>query len=151
MIYVSEEMRPIGDFVRARALKMFSSIESFIVATRLSKQTVYNVFDKDTPESVEAAQPGTREAIAEASGFIEWADLVDAWTSNDLLRGLKNERSSQSAEEAKLLQVVLKKEPKLREIATERGIATWKLAEQLFNDLIESERKRIEEIKRKQA
>lgn len=141
--------------MRARALKMFSSIESFIVETKLSKQTVYNLFDKDTPESAEGVQPGTRESIAEASGFIEWADLVEAWRDNDLLRGLPKHKASSAspsaAEEAKMVDVVRKRHSKLKEIATERGIAVWKLADELFHELIESERKRAEESKRKQA
>lgn len=50
----------------------------------------------------------------------------------------------------KLRKIILKNQSKLREIATSRGVAPWKLAQQIFADFYASERRRTEP-KQKQA
>lgn len=84
-------MRPLGEFIRSRIFRVgYPTQAAFIDETELGKPTVNRVLKISGLGDLAKIRASTLEVIAEKLGFSEWFQLVQAWSEDDVLWGLKH-------------------------------------------------------------
>jgi hypothetical protein len=86
-------MMRLGDFLRVRGIRIgLLRPEHIIVAAkttyRLSRQNSDDILRSKDEADLAAKQPSSLDRMALTLRFDSWSDAIDAWRSNDLMRGL---------------------------------------------------------------